>query len=58
MMLHEDTPEDFVGDFLRPPLYSLAFDRGFGTLYTAAYRPRERRSMSYHWPHYEWPLTH
>ncbi|MBP6251398.1 MAG: hypothetical protein KA387_01515 [Rubrivivax sp.] len=55
MMLHEDAPEDFVAHFLRPPLYSLAFDRGFGTLYTAAYRPREQ-SLSYHWPHYHWPL--
>ncbi len=26
-----------------------------GTLYTAAYRPREQ-SLSYHWPHYHWPL--
>jgi predicted choloylglycine hydrolase len=55
LMLHEDAPEAFIGHFLRPPLYSLAFERGFGTLYTAAYRPRERR-LSYHWPHYHWDL--
>jgi len=55
LMLHEDAEEDFVAQFLRPPLYSLAFDRGFGTLFTAAYRPR-RRSVCYHWPHYRWPL--
>ncbi len=56
LMLHEDSAEHFIGAFLRPPLYSLAFDRGFGTLFTAAYWPR-RRTMSYRWPHYEWPLS-
>lgn len=56
LMLHEDAPEQFVGAFLRPPLYSLAFDRGFGTLFTAAYRPLERR-LTYHWPHYQWDLS-
>jgi predicted choloylglycine hydrolase len=55
LMLHEDAPEQFVAAFLRPPLYSLAFDRGFGTLYTAAYRPTEGR-LTYHWPHYAWDL--
>ena len=29
---------EFIGSFLKSPLYSTAFDRGFGTLYTAAYR--------------------
>ncbi|MCB2022311.1 MAG: hypothetical protein KDG44_16065 [Burkholderiaceae bacterium] len=53
MMLHEDTPAHFIGAFLKPPLYSLAFDRGFGTLYTAAYRPTEAR-LDYHWPGQSW----
>jgi predicted choloylglycine hydrolase len=56
LMLHEDSAEHFIGAFLRPPLYSLAFDRGFGTLFTAAYWPR-RRGMAYRWPHYAWPLS-
>lgn len=41
--------EDFIGAFLKPPLYAHAFDRGFGTLYTAAYRPAER-SVELLWP--------
>jgi hypothetical protein len=39
--------------FLEPPLYATEFDRGFGTLYTAAYGP-ETRSVSYRWPNEEW----
>lgn len=39
LTLHPETKEKFVGTFLKPPLYSLAFDKGFGTLYTAAYHP-------------------
>jgi hypothetical protein len=35
--------------FLRPPLYSRAYERGFGTLYTAVYRP-QRGEIEYHWP--------
>jgi len=56
LMLHEDSAEHFVGAFLRPPIYSLAFERGFGTLYTAAYWA-QRREMTYRWPHYVWPLS-
>ncbi len=40
LTLHRDPQETFIGAFLRPPLYSTAFDAGFGTLYTAVYRPR------------------
>ncbi len=29
--------------FLRSPLYTTAFDNGFGTLYTAAYKPKDLR---------------
>ncbi len=42
LTLHVEPAERFVGAFLRPPLYSLAYDQGFGTLYTAVYRPAER----------------
>jgi predicted choloylglycine hydrolase len=53
LTLHPETQEKFVRSFLKPPLYSLAFQHGFGTLYTAAYRPR-RRSMDLHWPGATW----
>jgi len=53
LTLHPDTDSRFIGAFLRPPLYSLAFERGFGTLYTAAMRPL-RREVVYRWPAAEW----
>ena len=34
----DQSQAEFIGSFLKSPLYSTAFDRGFGTLYTAAYR--------------------
>lgn len=55
LMLHEDPEPEFIAAFLRPPLYSLAFDRGFGTLYTAAYWP-SRGEMVYRWPDAAWHL--
>ncbi len=53
LTLHPETQDRFVGAFLKPPLYSLAFDRGFGTLYSAAYRPA-RKSVELHWPGAAW----
>lgn len=53
LMLHEEPQDRFVHAFLRPPLYSLAFDRGFGTLYTAAYRPARGEAV-YQWPGADW----
>jgi predicted choloylglycine hydrolase len=55
LTLHVEPQEKFIRAFLRPPLYSTAFDRGFGTLYTAVYRPRAQ-SMEVHWPQAVWPL--
>lgn len=49
LTLHPETEDRFIDTFLRPPLYSTAFSAGFGTLYTAAYRPREGR-LDLHWP--------
>jgi predicted choloylglycine hydrolase len=49
------TREEFIAAFLKPPVYSLAFDRGFGTLYTAAYSPLAR-SLELRWPGAEWVL--
>lgn len=53
LTLHPETQDKFVRSFLQPPLYSLAFDRGFGTLYTAAYRPGAG-TLSYKWPGTRW----
>ena len=53
LSLHPETQEKFVSAFLKPPLYSLAFDRGFGTLYPAAYRPL-RREVELFWPDIAW----
>ncbi|HET9032025.1 MAG TPA: C45 family peptidase [Dokdonella sp.] len=56
LMLHEDPAERFIGAFLRPPLFSLAYERQRGTLYTAALWPRQHK-LSYRWPHAEWTLS-
>jgi predicted choloylglycine hydrolase len=54
LTLHVEPQERFIGAFLRPPLYSTAFDAGFGTLYTAAYRPAAG-ALDLHWPGTVWP---
>jgi predicted choloylglycine hydrolase len=56
LSLHVDPPEKFIGAFLKPPLYSLAYEAGFGTLYTAVYHPR-RFEMELRWPGKTWPLS-
>jgi len=56
LTLHEEPSPVFIGSFLRPPLYSLAFGRGFGTLYTAALWPRAR-VVEYRWPGAAWSLS-
>jgi predicted choloylglycine hydrolase len=56
LALHRDPEEKFIGAFLKPPLYSTAFAAGFGTLYTAVYRPR-KREMEVRWPGTCWPLS-
>jgi predicted choloylglycine hydrolase len=50
------TPEALVDQLLRPPLYTTAYDRGFGTLYTAAYRPAEGVA-DFVWPSSTWRRT-
>jgi predicted choloylglycine hydrolase len=55
LALHPETEANFIAAFLKPPLYSLAFERGFGTLYTAALRP-DQGSITYHWPDSTWRL--
>jgi predicted choloylglycine hydrolase len=55
LRLHRDPEEKFINAFLKPPLYSTAFSAGFGTLYTAVYRPR-KREMELRWPGTTWAL--
>ena len=42
--------------FLRPPLYSTAYRRGFGTLYTAVYQPSSLE-VEYLWSHESWRFS-
>lgn len=42
-----------IRSFLRPPLHSTAYRRGFGTLYTAVYRPHAL-TMEYLWRRESW----
>ena len=42
-----------VDAFLRPPLYVTDYSRGFGTMYTAVYRP-DRGIVDYVWPDSVW----
>ncbi|MEM6971627.1 MAG: C45 family peptidase [Pseudomonadota bacterium] len=55
LTLHREPAETFIAAFLRPPLYSVAFSQGFGTLYTAVYRPLQG-AMALHWPDSVWSL--
>jgi predicted choloylglycine hydrolase len=50
------TAEGFVGSFMQAPLFSTAYTSGFGTLYTAAYRPVDGVA-EYIWPSNEWRLS-
>lgn len=43
------TVDRLIAYFLRPPLYTTAYDNGFGTLYTAAYRPTSGHAR-FIWP--------
>jgi predicted choloylglycine hydrolase len=47
------TPETFAEAFLRTPLFSTAYASGFGTLYTAVYRPLDG-AAEYRWPAFTW----
>ncbi|RFB79550.1 C45 family autoproteolytic acyltransferase/hydolase [Methylovirgula sp. 4M-Z18] len=56
LLPRETTEAAFAKAFLQPPLYSRAFDRGFGTLFTAAYWPR-KGEMAYLWPRATWKFS-
>jgi predicted choloylglycine hydrolase len=45
--------EQLVTRFLEPPLHSGAYGLGFGTLYTAVYRPADL-TIEYRWPGSSW----
>ena len=45
----EETDHGFVRSFLSDPLYSTAYRRGFGTLYSSCYRPKSGE-MALFWP--------
>ena len=47
---------DFIRAFLKPPLFSLGYERGFGTLFTAAYWPRQGM-LTYIWPGANWRFS-
>jgi predicted choloylglycine hydrolase len=49
----EDDEGDLVDAFTRQPLRTGDYDRGFGTLYTAAYRPADG-TVTYRWPGHTW----
>lgn len=46
-------PTALIAAFLQAPLHNTAYDRGFGTLYTAAYRPKDA-AVDYIWPGSTW----
>jgi predicted choloylglycine hydrolase len=48
-----DGPESFADAFLRPPIFSEAYDTGMGTLYTAVYEVI-RGAATFRWPGYGW----
>ncbi len=49
----EETSAGLVSCFLRPPVFNAAYRRGFGTLYTAIYKPYSG-TVSYLWPNHAW----
>jgi len=51
----DTTCASFEDAFLRAPLFSTSYDSGFGTLYTASYRPVEG-VVNYRWPTFSWRL--
>lgn len=53
LQLHNDPSAKFIAAFLRPPLYSTEYARGFGTLYTSVYWPK-RREMELRWQKETW----
>jgi predicted choloylglycine hydrolase len=57
-LLHDPTATagGFADAFLSDALYSHAYERGYGTLYTAVFHPVEGR-LEYRWPGSAWPQS-
>jgi hypothetical protein len=53
LLATEPDPETLVRAFGQPPLYSTDYSAGFGTIYTAAYRP-DLGVVDYLWPDSTW----
>lgn len=51
-----DDAEAMVSVFLQPPVYQTSYGRGYGTLYTAMYRPQDA-SVELIWPSARWPQS-
>ncbi len=49
----EETAEGLLSAFLRPPVFNAAHNRGFGTLYTAVYKPHSA-TADYLWQNHAW----
>jgi predicted choloylglycine hydrolase len=50
---HQPEVDAFVAEFLASPLYTTAYEQGFGTVYTAVYRPSEGVA-DFVWPTSTW----
>jgi predicted choloylglycine hydrolase len=50
---HDNDPERLLRAFLRHPVYQTSYRRGYGTLYTALYKP-ETTSVELVWPTLRW----
>ncbi len=53
LTMHNEPADKFVAAFLKPPLYSTNYDKGFGTIYTSVYWPT-RGIAEFHWPGAVW----
>ncbi len=49
----DETADGLVAGFRRPPIFNTSYARGFGTLYTAVYRPLAA-SVDFLWPGAGW----
>lgn len=53
LLSQQTSTERIAAQLLRPPLRTTAYEEGFGTLYTAVYRPAARQ-VTYLWPDQQW----
>jgi predicted choloylglycine hydrolase len=56
LLARQPHPDQLAEEFLRRPLRNVDFQVGFGTLYTADYRP-DARQVHYRWPGTTWTRT-